>query len=95
VPLSSTGTIAASFHAVGKYCGVRLKLNRRIKTGIKITGLLFMTNPGRSSSPTDLEGLRILMVSEIGIRGYNSEDCKRGRMWVGQRFLLYKHIENA
>jgi hypothetical protein len=30
------GTIAASFHAAGKYCWVRLKLNICLSIGIKI-----------------------------------------------------------
>jgi hypothetical protein len=57
LPLSITGTITALFHTVGKCCRVRLKLNICLRIGIKIGEQPFMTNPGISSSPTDLEGL--------------------------------------
>jgi hypothetical protein len=38
-------TVAASFHAAGKYCWVRLKLSVCLKIGIKINEQPFMTNP--------------------------------------------------
>jgi hypothetical protein len=61
--------MAASFHAVGKY----------LRIGIKTAEQPFMTNPGISSSPTDLEGFSLLIAlqtskSEIGARDKNSED---------------------
>jgi hypothetical protein len=36
LPLLNTGTTAVSFHAAGKYCWARLKLNICLRTGIKI-----------------------------------------------------------
>jgi hypothetical protein len=36
LPLLNTGTTAASFHAAGKYCWVRLKLIICLSIGIKI-----------------------------------------------------------
>jgi hypothetical protein len=57
LPLLNTGTTAASFHAAGKYCWVRLKLNICLKIRIKTLEQPFMIKPGISSSPTDLEGL--------------------------------------
>jgi hypothetical protein len=76
-------TIAASFHAAGKYCWVRLKLNICLGIGIKISEEPFMIKPGTSSSSTDLEDFSLLMVlqifaSEVGARDTNSEDCERG-----------------
>jgi hypothetical protein len=53
LPLLNTGTTAASFHAAGKYCWVRLKLNICLRTGIKIPEQSFMIKPRISSSPTD------------------------------------------
>jgi hypothetical protein len=77
------GTIAASFHTVGKYCCVKLRLNICLKIGIKMSEQPFMINPGISSSPTELEDFSLLMAlqtsaSEIGARDKNSEDCARG-----------------
>jgi hypothetical protein len=62
-----------------------LKLNICISIAIKITELPFKTNPGMSSSPTALEGLKQLMASQtsasgIGVKDRDSEDC--GRLWI-------------
>jgi hypothetical protein len=51
-----------------------------------------MTNPGISSSPTDLEGFILLMAlqtsaSEIGARDKSSEGYKRGGMFIEQWLL--------
>jgi hypothetical protein len=77
------GTMAASFHIVGKYCWVRLKLNICVRIGIKIPEQPFMINPGISSSPTYVGGFSLLIAletsaSEIGARDKNSEGCERG-----------------
>jgi hypothetical protein len=40
--LLNTGTTAASFHAAGKYCPVRLKLNICLRIGIKLAEQPFM-----------------------------------------------------
>jgi hypothetical protein len=51
-----------------------------------------MTNPGVSSSLTDLKGFSLLMAlqtskSEIGARDKNPEDCERGGKSIGQLLL--------
>jgi hypothetical protein len=52
LPLLNTGTTAASFHALGKYCWVRLKLNTCLRVEIKIPEQRYVIKPGISSSPT-------------------------------------------
>jgi hypothetical protein len=51
-----------------------------------------MTNPGISSSPSDLENLSLLMALktsawEIGTRDKNSEDDEGGEISIGQWLL--------
>jgi hypothetical protein len=75
----NTGAIAASFHADGKCCGVRLQLNTYLRTGTKIPEQPFVINPGVSLNPTVSEGFRLFMAlrtssSETRARAKNSED---------------------
>jgi hypothetical protein len=65
------GTIAVSFHAAGKYCWFKLKLNICLRIRIKIPEQLFVIMPGISSSATYLESFSLLMAlqtpaSEVG-----------------------------
>jgi hypothetical protein len=62
--LLSTGTTADYFHAAGKYCCDRLKLNICLRIGIEIPERHFMIKPGVSSN---LNLLMALQTSELEI----------------------------
>jgi hypothetical protein len=59
-----TGTTTACFHRAGKICCDKLKLKICFKTGTKMSVHPLIINPGMSSTPTDLDGLRRLMALE-------------------------------
>jgi hypothetical protein len=60
LPFFTTGTIAACFHRVGKYCCDKLRLKICLRIGINISVQPLIMNP-RMSTPTDLDGLRCLI----------------------------------
>jgi hypothetical protein len=91
LPLLNNDKTAASFHASGKYCWVRFKLNICLRIGIKILEHYFMIKPGISST-TDLEGFSLLMAlqtstTEMGARDKTSNNCERGEKSIEQRLL--------
>jgi hypothetical protein len=65
LPFLKTGTMAACFHSVGKYCWDRLRLKICLRTGMKISEQSVITKLGIPSSPTALEGFRRLRTLQI------------------------------
>jgi hypothetical protein len=62
LPLLNTGTTAASFHALGQCCWVRLKFNICSRIGIKILEQPFMIEPGISSSSSSSSSIIIIII---------------------------------
>jgi hypothetical protein len=61
LPFLKTGIIAVCLHKVGKQCSDKLKLKICLRIGTNMSVQPLMTNPGMSTSPADLVGLRRLM----------------------------------
>jgi hypothetical protein len=73
----------------------RAQVKYVLKITIKTTEQLIVTNPGISSSPTDLESFSLLMslqisASEIGARDKNSDNCKRGGEVHRPEVIIYR-----